>query len=75
MFHVSLYDKASFGTIIVWIMQVSLFSSALINRFHYNTPQQAHQSSDVNCIAHTLRKSIPFSVTELPFSSKDDSNG
>ena len=36
IFQVSLYTKATFGTISVWIMQESLFSSAqLINRFHY----------------------------------------
>ena len=36
IFQVSLYDKASFGiiTISVWIMQVFLSSSVLINRFH-----------------------------------------
>ena len=36
IFQVSLYDKASFGTIIKCVdyMQVSLFSSVLINRFH-----------------------------------------
>ena len=33
---VSLYEKAPFGTITIskWIMQVCLFSSVLINRFH-----------------------------------------
>ena len=36
IFQVSLHDNASFGTtaIGVWIMQVSTFSSVLINRFH-----------------------------------------
>ena len=36
IFQVSLYDKAPFRTTTksVWIMQVSLFSSVLINRFH-----------------------------------------
>ena len=31
IFQVSLPDKVPFGTITVWIMQVSLFSSVLIN--------------------------------------------
>ena len=34
---VSLCDKAPFGAISVWIMQVSLFLSVLINRFHCKT--------------------------------------
>ena len=36
IFQVSLHDNVSFGTtaIGVWIMQVSTFSSILINRFH-----------------------------------------
>ena len=36
IFQVSLYDKAPFGTITisVWIMQVFIFSSVLINMFH-----------------------------------------
>ena len=40
IFQVSLYDKAPFGTITtVWIMQVSLFSNVLINKFHCTSIQ------------------------------------
>ena len=40
IFQFRLYDKAPFGTITsyisVWIIQVSLFSSVLINRLHFS---------------------------------------
>ena len=35
IFQVSLCNKAPFGTITKWIMQVSLFSSVLINRLKF----------------------------------------